>query len=458
LFQKLSIMKKNQKVKLNKSGRFSYYIEKIRCLVRRVYKSNFGRDVALVTAGTAGAQIITIAFSPIITRLYGPKAFGLLGTFLAITSVIAPISALTYPIAIVLPKEDSVAKGIARLSIYIALAIATMVAIVFLLGGDRLINLLKIQEIRSFILLIPLFIIFSAWLQIIQQWLIRKKQFKIKAKIAVLKAFIINIAILLIGFFRPLAAVLIVIYTFGNALHAYILSIGAKKVEMKNRNVEKTYHKTTIWQLAKKHYDFPLYRSPQVFINSISQSLPILMLAAFFGPVSAGFYTICKKVLEMPSQLVGRSVGDVFYCRIVEAAHRGENLANLILKATIGLALVGISPFAIVITYGPRLFGFIFGSEWMIAGEYARWLSIPMFFFLVNKPSVAAIPVLRMQKGFLIYEFLSTGSKLIVFYIGFLLLKKDILIIALFSIFGALAYIFLIIWVIVYSVIIERRI
>jgi O-antigen/teichoic acid export membrane protein len=200
--------------------------------------------------------------------------------------------------------------------------------------------------------------------------------------------------------------------------------------------------------LAKKYYDFPLFRAPQVFINAISQSLPVLMLAAFFGPASAGFYALCRRLLGMPSQLIGKSVGDVFYPRITEAAHRGENLTRLIIKATLSLAAVGFFPFALVVAFGPWLFGFVFGSEWVVAGEYARWLALMMFFYFINKPSVMAVPVLGLQRGLLIYEFFSTGTKLIAIYIGAVLLGDDLLTISIFSIFGAIAYISLIGWVI----------
>lgn len=72
--------------------------------------------MAVVATGTAGAQAITMGFAPIITRLYGPEAFGLLGTFSAILAVLTPMAALTYPIAIVLPKDHADAKGLAKLS------------------------------------------------------------------------------------------------------------------------------------------------------------------------------------------------------------------------------------------------------------------------------------------------------------------------------------------------------
>src|SRR5699024_8009724 len=86
-------------------------------------KKPFVRNVIILASGTAAAQIIAMALSPIITRLYGPEAYGLMGTFMAIVSIVAPIAALTYPIAIVLPKSDQDAKGIIRLSILITTSI-----------------------------------------------------------------------------------------------------------------------------------------------------------------------------------------------------------------------------------------------------------------------------------------------------------------------------------------------
>ena len=135
----------------------------------------------MVASGTAGAQAIVIAFSPIITRLYGPEAFGILGTFMAIVAVITPIAALSCPIAIVLPREDSDARGIARLSAYIAVGVAALTALVLLIAGDHIVNLLQVQEVSSYIWLLPLVIIFAAWLQINEQWVIRKKLFGLKA-------------------------------------------------------------------------------------------------------------------------------------------------------------------------------------------------------------------------------------------------------------------------------------
>jgi len=409
-------------------------------------KKPFVRNVATVATGTAAAQAIGIAFSPLITRLYGPEAFGLLGTFMALVAVLTPIAALCYPIAIVLPKKDEDAKALVKLSIYISLGIALLVTLLLLIGGDWLLALVGAEAISAFKFLIPLNLLFAAWLQIAQQWLIRKKQFKVKAKAAVAQAAVVNGVKTGIGVFHPLAAVLIVMSSLGKIFHAGLLYLGLKY----NKSLPNSFNSeenTSIKTVARRHRDFPLFRAPQVFINAASQGLPVLMLAAFFGPAPAGFFTLGKKILGTPTRLIGQSVRDVFYPKISEAAQRGESLSKLIFMATLYMAAIGIIPFAIITLFGPWLFGFVFGSEWTVAGEYARWLSIMLFFQYINRPAVAAIPVIGIQKGLLFYEFFSTGSKLIVLYIGFVIFMNDVFSIAAFSIAGALAYISLILWV-----------
>jgi O-antigen/teichoic acid export membrane protein len=412
----------------------------------------FVRNVTIVASGTAAAQVITMIFSPLITRIYGPEAFGLFGIFQSLVAILTPIAALAYPIAIVLPKEDAEAKGLVKLSFMVSAAVFCAVAIILLTGGEKLLAMLDSEAIAPYVMLIPLSMVFAAFMEIGQQWLIRKKQFAITARVAVLQAFLLNLAKTIIGWINPVGAVLVILATLGNGLHAAMLWLGIKKTRTFAGNLPpQQTSPLSLKDLVMQYNDFPLFRAPQIFINAISQSLPTLMLASFFGPSSAGFYTICRTVLGMPSRLIGKAVGDVFYPRITEASHRGEDLSKLILKATLALVAVGFLPFFIILAFGPQLFAFVFGGEWRVAGEYARWISVWVFFQFINKPSVMAIPVLKLQRSLLIYELFSTASKVLALYIGFSIFSSDIIAIALFSMFGVFAYAFLIIWVIVNS-------
>lgn len=427
-------------------------------LFTRAIKSKFIRNVAVVASGSVVAQAITMAFSPLITRIYGPEAFGLLGVFLAVVAVLSPLAALSYPIAIILPRNDNDAKVLVKLSLCISITIALLTLIIMLMGGDFLLDHVGANTIPGIALLIPLVIVFSALIQVARQWLVRKQQFMEIATAEIAHSFTINIVKVGIGSFYPLAIVLIVLSILGKAIYAGIMALGIKRLQSSfQENTHKFEIDNSFGFIAKKYYDFPVYRTPQILINALSQNLPIIMLAASFGPASAGYYAICRRVLSMPTQLIGKSVRDVFYPRITEAAHQGENLTFLILKATGGLAALGIIPFSLIIAFGPWLFGFVFGSEWMVAGEYARWLSLMMFFLFINKPSVAAIPTLDLQSGLLVYEVASTASKILALYIGIIIFNDDIMAVFLFGSFGAVAYILLIIWVIISSTMLKYR-
>lgn len=404
--------------------------------IGKITKGSFFRNVAIVATGTAGAQAITMAFAPVITRLYGPEAFGMLGTFMAILGVLIPIAALTYPIAIVLPKSDADAKSLAKLSAILALVIAAITAVILLVAGGWIAEALSLGAIAGFLLLIPIAMVFSAYQQILTQWLIRKKQFKITARVAVIQALTINSAKAGVGWFHPVGAALIVIATIGHALHAALLWSGIRSRETAHPNQDESTG--TIRELAKRHRDFPLYRAPQVALNGLSQSLPILMLASFFGPAAAGFYTLGRTVMGVPSTLIGQSVANVFYPRITEAAHSGENLQKLLVRATSAMAAAGVVPFGVVVAFGPWLFSFVFGAEWVVAGEYARWLALWMYFGFLNRPSVAAIATLGLQDFFLLYEVVSVALRAIAIYIGFVVFKDDVLAVALFSLSGVL--------------------
>lgn len=415
-------------------------------LIKIIRNNPFIRNVTVLATGTAAAQLITLISSPIITRLYGPEAFGIMGVFTAIIQMFAPISALTYPIAIVLPKDDRNAKSIIRLSLYLCLGIAILILLILLFFNESIVTLFQIQEVSSYLYLIPLVVIFSGIMQVSEQWLIRTKQFGISAKAAVFQSTVINGSKVGIGFFNPVASVLIVLSALANGLKASIMIFFIKKSNYKEQFSQQE-PLLSMTGLAKKYKDFPLFRAPEVLINSLSQRIPVLMLTTFFGPVAAGFYTLGNTVLQKPIQLIGNSVGDVFYPRISEAANNKESLTNLIKKATLALVGIGIVPFGLVIIFGPWLFSFVFGEEWFTAGKYAQWLGIFLFCEFINKPSVKALPVLSAQLFHLNFTIITAIVRIAALLVGYFVFSSDLVAIALFGISSAVLHIVLILLV-----------
>ena len=397
----------------------------------------FVRNVVIMASGTAAAQLISFVLTPVITRLYGPEAYGLMGVFMAIIQTIAPVAALTYPIAVVLPKRDEDAKGLMKLSWYISIGLAAAAGILLLLFNEPIAQIFQIGDVAPFLFLIPVVIIFSAFLQVTEQWLVRTKQFEIPAKASFLQSLLTQGSKAGIGLFFPAAAVLVVLTAAGNGVKALIMTLFTNSTRAKSPNTVQEKGKS-LRNLAKRYQDFPIFRAPQVLLNGMSQNIPVFVLSSFFGPAAAGFYSIGRTVLSLPIQLIGKSVGDVFYPRITEAGNNNENLTRLITKTTFALAAVGIIPFGTIVIAGPWLFSFVFGSDWVTAGEYARWMAVWVFTMFISLPSIKALPVLAAQAFHLKYTILMIIIRTGALLFGYYVFGNDVVAVAFFSISAAM--------------------
>ena len=417
--------------------------------LQRLAGRPFIRNVLTVASGTAVAQAVGMVFAPFITRLYGPEAFGLQGLFVSVVSLLSIIAALGYPTAIVLPKGDADALGLAKLSMAIGLTTALLTTVALGFFGADLLRLLNAEAIAPFLFLIPFAMMVAVFGSVLAQWLIRKKAYQLTARFAVFTAILLNSAKTVMGVLAPSALVLIVTNVAGSLIGTVLTFFGWKRLAKERGDAQAaTAPAATFRQLATRHRDFPLLRTPQNLINAFSQSLPVLLLASYFGASASGQYTIALSVLALPANLIGNSVMAVFYPRITEAIHNGENARSLIVRATLGMAATGALPYLLVTVAGPFLFALVFGQEWRTAGVYAQWLAVWLFLQYINKPAVSAIPALRLQGGLLIYELFSTGTKIFALWLGFSVYGSAVVSVALFSVFGIVAYVWLILWVV----------
>lgn len=412
---------------------------------KKIKSNHFIKSILLVVSGTAAAQAITFLFYPLITRLYGPEAFGTLGAFVAIMSLATAIAALTYPIAIVLPKEDDKARRIAKLSVLIAFVFALAISVVIIMFGSVIADVFSINEISSFLILIPIAMFFAALQQVMQQWLIRKKQFKIIARVAVSQSLVLNLTKAGGGLIYPSGLFLIILTVLGNALHAFQLWLGSLRSLSQDdalnlKLIKNNHYKET----AMLYKDFPLYRAPETFVYAFSESIVVIALAAYYDATIVGFFTLSRLAMMAPTSLIGTAVSNVLYPKAAELSDSLIELRSLFLKATAGILLVAGLPFLLIVIIGPTVFRIVFGDEWLIAGEYARWVSIWLIFFLAARPAITLFPVLNIQRLFLASEVFFLFLKAVALWGGGSLVGTASSMVILYSLTSALSFIVLI--------------
>lgn len=404
------------------------------------------QNAATVASGTAVAQAVAMAFSPIITRLYGPEAFGLQGVFVSLVTLLALVVPLGYQIAIVLPKRDGDAIRLIQLTMIIACSMSAVTLAALLLFGMEALQLLNAEGLGALAYLIPFATLVSVSSGVLGQWLIRKGAFRLSAKYQVVSSIVVASTKTVAGSIHPSAVTLILTNTVGS-LAGVVMTLRAWRRHSAGEPSYDSTASTSLPDLAREYRDFPLLRAPQTIINAFSHSLPTLLLSSFFGPTAAGQYVLAMSVLVAPAALIGGSVSSVFFPHITRAIANGENARRSIARATFSMAVVGAAPFLILAAVGSTLFSIVFGANWEDAGLYAQLLAPWVFLQFLNRPAVVAIPALRIQGGLLIYELFSTGTKIFALWLGFSYFESATMAVALFSAFGCAAYIWLILWV-----------
>lgn len=391
------------------------------------------------------AQIIGIVSLPFITRLYGPEVFGMLNLFMIFVTIVASVATLSYANSIVLPKSDIVAYQLLKISLVIASVVCIFSGLLIVLFKGFIVELFHVEDIENYLGLTPIGAFLLAVVQSFEQWSIRNKQFKTIAIAGISKAGFMGLSRTSAGVFIPSVKILIILTLVAQIVQITILYLIAKRdIKGVGKLRSSSKHKAAQYGVAYKYRDFPRYRAPQAFINSISHAMPLLVLASIFDPALAGFYALARSVLNMPVSLISQSIGKVFLQKMSSATHTELPIKPMIMKATYGLALLGVMPFSIVMFMGPWLFGFVFGIEWTEAGEYARWITVWAFFYFINAPSVQSLALTNSQGILLVWEVITTGIKLILILVVGIMTKDAVLTVAVFSIFSAFSYCILI--------------
>lgn len=401
----------------------------------------FVRNVAAVATGIAAAQAISLAFMPVLTRLYGPEAFGALAAFTAVVNIITPLATLGYANAIVMPETEEGATAVARLSLVCAAVVAPLALLSVFIFQAKLAAWTGLEATPGFLYLIPVSLLLGALLSVANQTAIREGLFKARAGSYVASNFVTNVGKLAGGLLAPSGLLLIVISMVGSALNYSMLL--ARVPRRGAFEVRRWFGVAGIRDAAREQRDFALYRMPQSVINSASLGLPVILLTTLFGAAAAGQYSITTLILGAPIMLLGQSVMEVFFPRVTIAVRESpETAAALLTRATIGMALLSIVPFGVIAVWGNEIFPFVFGNQWEKAGELSRWVAIWMASVLATRPAVAAMPVLRQQRTLLVYEVFITAARVMAIVLA-ARLGDDLTAVAAFSCVNVVGYLLL---------------
>jgi O-antigen/teichoic acid export membrane protein len=194
-------------------------------------------------------------------------------------------------------------------------------------------------------------------------------------------------------------------------------------------------------RLAKQHLDFPLYSMPQALLSTTTVTVPSILLTALFSPHVAGLYWFTYRLFEMPITLLGDATRRVFYQRAAELYHKGEDLTDIFIRTTGGLTAMVALPVIVMFVAGPWIYAVAFGDTWREAGVFAQWIVIWWAMRFISLPALMLVPVLNIQRQFLILEIVTLLPRFLVLPVAAWIADADVAI-AAYSIVGFLFHFF----------------
>lgn len=358
-------------------------------------KSRLRYSIFILFSGSIIAQMITVAVSPIITRLFTPEAFGQFALYLTYVGIGTVLATLKLEAAFLLPRSF----GKARTIFQTALLSAVLAGIVLFIAIALCDILFKDLPVWAWIL--PIGIVFNAMMVLTVQWLNRLRMYRLMSLGRIFQSTIVAVGSITAGYFSVGALGLIEAHVFGALL---LLIVWRRYLpEFKNASIMR--------KVLKAYHAFPVYTMPHALIGAFSSAVPVLLLTPHFGAGVVGLYALGARVLQVPANMLAQAISNVFNKEASAQLHRKRPILPLVHKIAKGVSLPLMAVAVILAIFAPQAFAFIFGEQWREAGEYVSAL-VPMVFFTFFSSLFSFIPILfKSQKKSLKIEIAALIAK-----------------------------------------------
>jgi O-antigen/teichoic acid export membrane protein len=361
----------------------------------RFKASDIVRGSLTIAAGTGAAQLIVIAASPVLTRLFSPTEFGAYSAVLAVLAILSVFACLAYDRAVPLPLTDEEAANILMLCLIITLAVSGALALILIPLGPIVLDAVGAPSLRGYGWFLVLGVLGDGLASALLGWAVRMKAYGDIATNRVLERSSMVIAQLGLGFAGWGAVGLLV----GAILSSFVSFARLATIAWRgHRAALERITSAGVRAAARRYRRFPLLSAPAHLINVLGLQAPLLLMVALFGAAVGGQFALAHRVLALPISLIAQSLSQTFTGEAAHVAREDRRLiAPLYVRTTRALAMWTIGPAVLAAIAAPFLFGLVFGPEWSEAGVFAALLT-PMYWMqLLTTPTHGALTVLERQ-------------------------------------------------------------
>lgn len=385
-------------------------------------RNSFLQNTAWLFSASLANTLVQVVFFPILSRIYGPEAYGTFGLFSAITLNLSMVAGASLSRAFVLPEKEEEFYALLRVSLRMCLWFSLAVTLVTIIGGRNLLVIFGAEELGNWIYLAGPAVFLMAADRILIDWSIREKAFRQFATYSVPFATGTKVFNVAYGKFISSGAA-------GLVLTHILTHLGRNLIYLRFilkgpiAALRKKLPPGAELKELKNYRQYPLFVMPGNFLNGISTQLPVYLIPLFgMGMKEVGIFTFSLLLLDMPIRVLNSAIGPVFLQKSAEKHRQGkEALQQICWRLYKNLLAVAAVPVLLLYLAGGPLYAFAFGETWREAGLIAGILSLGYFFRFAASPLSNVAGVLRKEKEMLYFQIallLIRGASLVLAWKG----------------------------------------
>lgn len=310
-------------------------------------------------------QILSLA---ILARLFTPAEFGTLAALQVLILFFQLLATSGLAPAIIHRQEfsDGERDGIFSATLMIGISLSVL----FIYITPLLSNWLMLKNVSLLTYVLAMNVFFSAIAMLPLASLQKDTKFIVIGKAEILAeiiAFVICIAMYLLGFGVVALAVKLLITPVGRFVFYYLYSnqttIGQAKFGSQISSI------IPLFAIAKYQLGFNI-------LNFFSRNLDTLLVAKYFGVAAVGFYEKTYQIMRYPLQLFTFAINPALQPVLTRYQHQPNIIFTTYYQLAYKLVGMGILIATIIYWYSEDIIFILFGSQWLAVSELLKILAL----------------------------------------------------------------------------------
>lgn len=325
-------------------------------------------------AGTALGQLTSLLLSPLLTRIYSPDLFGILGFFTAISAILAVISTLRYDMALPLAKSNEEAINLFAVCVISLLFTISAFCLFLVLLPSEVTDYL-FGELKPYRFLLPIGFAVIGSYQMMVNYATYEGAFAVISRTKIYQGVTGPVSQIILGLSGLGVLGLIIGFILGQA--AGIFNI-FRRLILQPKNVLNKVNKEETKRMARRFYRFPLVSTWSALISAVgSNNLLLVVVPLLYSNTIAGFIFLTDRIIGRPLLLISSSILQVYMGEAAKTQTSDPEAMRKRFLQIIKAQFFIVSFWLIVINATAFYFvPIVFGNDWAGAVIYINILSI----------------------------------------------------------------------------------